>query len=111
LGEGKKATDEEREEYHDRDQAQQVIQEDALSVEVRSDWHSPGDKSEEGEYLILLCTGGPACRIIGDLNEYKEPTRARLEYQDWFTPWNEYITTGSDHEALVTYARSFYFGE
>jgi len=86
--------------------------EDPLSVEVRSDWHSPGaDDDECGEYNILLCTGGPAVRIVGDLNKWKEPESARLEYQDWFTPWENYYLNGNDEEKLVAYARCFYFGE
>ena len=39
-----------------------------------------------------------------------EPDRARLEYQDWFTPWIEYLDMShEEHEALLTYARQFYF--
>lgn len=73
-----------------QDDARQVITEDALSVQVRSDWHNPGEDSEASEFMILLCTGGPAVRIIGELSEYKEPESARLEYQDWGTPWTSY---------------------
>ncbi len=80
--------------------------EDALSLEVRSDWHAIGGESEDSEFCILLCTGGPACRIIGELSS-GEPVRARIEHQDWGTPWTEYITTGSDHDALLTYCRVF----
>lgn len=96
-----------------REDAKQRIQEDPLSIEVRSDWHTPGDKdaSTPSEFCILLCTGGPACRIVGDLNQYAEPTRARIEHQDWFTPWRELIVNHADHEALLTYARCFYYGE
>ncbi len=54
-------------------------------------------------------TGGPATRIIGELNEHGEPTRARLQVQDWGTPWTDY--RGGDQETLLTYARCFYFGE
>ena len=93
-----------------REDAEQRIQEDPLSVQVRSDWHSPGERGEDSDFEILLCTGGPAVRIIGELSN-GEPSRCWLEHQDWGTPWQEYITTGSDHEALLTYARCFYFGE
>lgn len=95
----------------DEEAARQAIEEDALSVEVRSGWYTPGSEDNKPEeYMILLCTGGPAARIVGDLDR-GEPSSARLEYQDWFMPWTEYITTGSVHEALLTYARVFYFGE
>jgi len=109
--EDRKPTDEEREQYHDQEAAHQVITEDALSVEVRSDWHNPGQKGEDTDYLILLCTGGPAVRITGSLDQYGQPASAILEYQDWFTPWTEYFTKGSEREALLSYARCFYFGE
>ena len=109
----KPPTDEEREQYHDEDEARERIQENALSVEVRADWHQPGgEDTKPTEYKILLCTGGPAVRIIGDLNEYQEPETARLEYQDWFTPWEKYRdTTSEEDDKLLTYARQFYFGE
>ena len=109
---GRKATTEEREQYHDEDRASRTIQEDPLSVEVRSDWHTPGaDDAGPTDYTILLCTGGPACRIIGTLNQYHEPDSARIEHQDCGTPWTEY-RLDSDKEALVlTYARQFYYGD
>lgn len=108
--EGDKATDEEREGYHDEEQAREAVEGDPLSIQVRSDWHSLGEESEDEEYEILLCTGGPACRIVGDI-EHGQPYRARLEYQDWFTPWIEYLNmTHTEHEALLTYAQQFYFG-
>jgi hypothetical protein len=95
------------EDAHDR------IQEDPLSVEVRSDWHSPGDGNDKpAEYNILLCTGGPAVRIIGGLGEYGQPETAELEYQDWFTPWEKHLdATPEEDEFLLTYARQFYYGE
>ena len=98
------------EEYHDADQAQQAIHEDPLSVQVRTDWHDPGiDKEQPAEFEILLCTGGPACRMRGDLDDNGEPTRAYLQYQDWGTPWTDYFT--GDMETLLDYARQFWFGE
>jgi hypothetical protein len=111
--EGDKATDEEREDYHDEDSAREAIDNDPLSVEVRSDWHSAGDKGDKPtEYRILLCTGGPAVQITGDLDEYGQPENAKLEYQDWFTPWTEYTdTTSEEDEYLEKYAQQFYFAE
>ena len=108
--------DEEREDYrtryHDKEQASESIDEDPLSVEVRGGWHTPGEDNEMVEYTILLCTGGPACRIIGDLSEHNEPDSARLEYQDWFTPWTKFFDFKDDEEdLLLTYAQHFYYGE
>ena len=75
-----------------------------VTEEERREYH------DEEAYTILLCTGGPACRIIGDLDEHQQPDTAKLEYQDWFTPWVEYYnTTPEEGEALLSYARQFYF--
>ena len=95
----------------DEDTIRQTIEEDALSVEVRSDWHMPGGDSDNAEYNILLCTGGPACRVIGRLNEYGAPESARIEYQDWFTPWENYHLTDEEERDVLEYACCFYFGE
>jgi len=109
--EGMTASEEDRGNYHDEDEARQAIEEDPLSVEVRGDWHQPRSKENDDiEYCILLCTGGPACRIMGDLDSYSQPVRARLEYQDWFTPWIELVDITHSEQALLTYARQFYFG-
>lgn len=96
--------------------AAQQIHEDALSVEVRSAWHVPGNDASNAEYNILLCTGGPACRIIGELGEHGEPETARLEVQDWFQPWTQIrpLVAKGDYNSepiLLAYARCFYFGE
>src|SRR4051812_36069117 len=95
-----------------QEQARERIEADPLSVEVRSDWHTPGDRDgmTPAEYCILLCTGGPACRIVGDLDEHGEPSSARIEHQDWFTPWTEHFPDDDGRTALLAYARCFYFG-
>ncbi len=92
----------------DEEEARQRIQDDPLSVEVRSDWTNPGEPLEPSEFMIILCTGGPAVRIVGELNR-GEPCRAWLEYQDWGTPWTRYF--GADSATLCQYASQFYFGE
>lgn len=86
------------------------VSEDALSVEVRSDWRSPGSEADPAEYAILLCMGGPAVRIVGRLNQWNEPESASLECQDWFTPWSEVSTSSSQDDALLWYASQHYFG-
>jgi len=93
-----------------REDAEQRIQEDALSVQVRGDWYSPGDEtSSPTEFELLLATGGPAVRIRGELDEHCEPARAWLEVQDWGTPWTRYFDASQD--TLLAYVRCFYFGE
>lgn len=89
--------------------ALEAIREDPLSVAIRSDWTVPGYTLEPAEYLILLCTGGPAVRIIGELSQYNEAETATLEYQDWFTPWVELVLTEEEEIALLRYAQQFYY--
>jgi hypothetical protein len=96
-------------ECESQDDARERIQEDPLSLEFRSDWVSSKDEMDIAEYCLLLTTGGPAVRIIGDIED-GEATSARLEVQDWGTPWTEHILTGDDHETLMAYVREFYFG-
>lgn len=108
------------EEFHDADAAREAIQESALSVEVRTPWMQVGRRPEiDGvpfaEYKILLTTGGPALRLVGELDQYGEPETARLEYQDWGTPWTQMFTYEEEKRlkytgALLTYARQFYYG-
>ena len=88
-----------------REEAEQQIQEDALSAQVRSGWEDSAENFKAAEYCLLLTTGGPAVRIVGELED-GEPTSATLEVQDWGTPWTEYM----HGETLLTYARCFCFG-
>ena len=104
------------------DDARQHIEESILSVEVRTGWYMPGQTPKPEEYMILLTTGGPALRLIGDLDEYGQPETARLEYQDWDPPWTEYnpghhddAFKPEDYDAydstLLAFASVFYYGE
>lgn len=95
-----------------REDAEQRIVEDPLSVEVRSGWVTPGQGEETGtydEFQILLCTGGPAVRIMGELSN-NQPSRAWIEYQDWGTPWT-HAPSIIEQDTLLTYCRQFYFGD
>ena len=92
--------------------AEETIQEDPLEVSIRSDWHTPGEEADtDTEYKILLCTGGPAVRIIGQLGKWNEPETAEIQYQDWFTPWVTLPTDSDEEAAMLTYARQFYYGD
>jgi len=97
-----------------RDAISELVLEDALEVKVKTDWHALGEDPELGEYMILLCTGGPAVRIVGEL-EHDAPMSAKLQSQSWFTPWTDYgmeyghsIST-EDTAALLWYAEQFYW--
>ena len=98
---------------HDADAARDAITGDALDVQVRGEWHTPGaiDACAPYEYKILLCWGGPSVQIIGILNEHNVPDSARLQYQDWFTEWMEYPLTKAEEQTLMKYAQQFYFDE
>ncbi len=87
------------------DEAREILDSDPLSVEVRSDWVTPGEEMTAGEFRILLCTGGPAVQIRGELGVHGEPSRAWLEYQDWGTPWTQYFD--ADQSTLLAYASHF----
>lgn len=92
----------------DEDEARDRITEDPLEVQVRSDWTNPGEELTPGEFMILLCTGGPAVRIVGELDQHGEPCRAWMEYQDWDTPWTQYW--GATSSTLCRYASHFFGG-
>lgn len=89
--------------------AREEIQNDPLSVQVRSGWHNPGETGEPEEYEILLCTGGPAVCIVGRLNGHNEPESARIEHQDWGTPWTALKMDYNAEKTVLEYARQFYY--
>lgn len=95
-------------ECKDQDDARQMIQEDALSVQVRSGWVTPGDEMIAEDFELLLSTGGPAVRIVGELDANGEPHRAWLEVQDWGKPWTQYFDIEGD--TLLAYANCFTYG-
>lgn len=89
------------------------IEEDPLSIEVRGGWVTVdciGEPLEPEDYKILLCTGGPAVRLIGELDWVSGPTTVRLEHQDWGTLWTELPVSAEDEEVLLDYAGHFYYG-
>ena len=105
-----RAYDDARLQGRDEREALTAIQEDPLSIQVRSTWEQPGGSRDPAEYRILLSWGGPASRIVGELAN-GEPMTASLEYQDWFMPWEPLHLSNADAEALLEYARCFYFGD
>lgn len=91
---------------NDEDDARQRISEDPLEVTVRSGWVTMGEEMTADDFAILLCTGGPAVRIRGELDNYGTPCRAWMEYQDWGTPWTQYF--GAEQSRLLAYAKHFF---
>lgn len=94
-----------------REDAEQRIHEDPLSVELTFASCAPGETPEADGFEILLGTGGPAVRIVGELDAHNEPKRAWIETQDWFTAWTEYRGDACSNEALLTYCRQLYLGD
>jgi hypothetical protein len=94
------------------DAAQWAIQRVPLAVEVRSGWDDPVRVATSIEYRILCPYGGTAARITGALDGYALPAgTARLEYQDWGTPWTPHPLTDDEADDVLTFARQFNFGE
>lgn len=89
----------------DADEARDRVTEDPLSVEVRSGWVSVGQEMSPDENRIVLCTGGPHVEIIGDLDQYGMPSRARIVYCDWGDSGELF---DFDHGAVLTYAPQFF---
>lgn len=100
------------EEYADADELTQRVMESALSVDVRSGWTPASDVPLQAEeFQILLSTGGPAMRIIGDINR-GSADGAKMEFQDWGTPWTLFCGEDEDYDAALDWFVScFYFGE
>lgn len=85
------------------------ILESPLSLEVRSGWCALGSELSPEEFCILLSTGGPALRIVGDLGLFNCPEHSRMEWQDWGTPWTEYRP--ACRGLLDSWAAQFYWGD
>ena len=82
----------------------------ALSVEFRSGWYSSlDDELVPEEFKILLSWGGPALRIIGEIEE-NFAINPKLQYQDWGTPWTDFEITEDQQKALNWFCNCFYFG-
>ena len=88
--------------YESQEEAEEAIYENPLSIAYRSGWASSREEMQPEEFQILLCTGGPAVRIMGELDFQGEPYRAWFEYQDWGTPWTMLFDGQSD---ALDYAR------
>ena len=97
----------------DIDSACTVVYESPLEMLVRDGWHALDKPGKPEEFLILLCTGGPAVRLRGCLNSNGYVSDAWMEYQDWFTPWTRLThpevpgkTQGEIDDAMKLYAEN-----
>ena len=97
--------------YNQQDELRESVLNSALSVEFRSGWYSSlNDELVPEEFKILLTWGGPALRIIGELDNYG-PVNPKLQFQDWGTPWTDFEITEDQQDALNWFCNCFYFGD
>ena len=109
--------------YIREDEIREQAQDEALSVQFRSGWTSNPEEMKPEEFKILLSWGGPACQIVGKIDDGScEPIDIEIQYQDWGTPWEplqlnsiyaetKILNITSDYEALEWFCNCFYFGE
>jgi len=98
--------------WHDPEAAERHIEESHYGVQVRSDWHNPGEEpdSSSGEYMVTLGGGGPASRIVGYFED-GQAFSAHFEYQDWFKPWTQAHLSGEEEDTLLRFVQCLYFGD
>lgn len=53
-------------------------------------------------YYVTLAGGGPAARLVVEVDEQGEIERAWFEYQDWFIPWT--AAPWQDNELVERFA-------
>lgn len=97
--------------FHFEDAAREEIQNDPLSIEVRSGWENVGSELSASEFRILLCAGGPSVAIVGDLDSYNMPYNPRIIHQDLGTDWQELPLSDEYADDLKYYCNQFYFGD
>ena len=99
--------------YNQQDELRESVLNSALSIQFRSGWYSSlYDRVRIGqpaEFKILLSWGGPALRIIGEIEE-NFSINPKLQYKDWGTPWIDFEITEDQQKALNWFCNCFYFG-
>ena len=94
----------------------------ALDVCWKSDdWQAVGGDKEfmPTKGRVLLTTGGPACQVICDLDNWADHgTNPEIQWQDWGTPWTTpsikcelEIDFDTANDALEWFVNLFYWGE
>lgn len=93
-----------------------IIRQNALSVQIRSDWQTSGRPLTPTKFKLLLYASGPTVRIIGGLtecnpaDEYPEPEDPQVQYRDGFTHWMDYKETTPEQARLILeYCRNYHF--
>ena len=93
------------------EEVQEEARELALSVQVQSGWQTPGQTLSPEEGCILLTTGGPALRLLVELDVDAAPCSCELQWADWGTPWQHFHLTEAEDQAMDWFAELFWYGE
>jgi hypothetical protein len=109
---GQQCIHENPEAWHDEDRAREAIEEGHYGIQIRSEWHNPGENGadRDGEYKVTLGGGGPASQIVGELQD-GEPYTAIFQFQDLFKPWTDAQTTSDQDDIMLEWVQQLYFGE
>ena len=85
-------------------------------AEEKEDWNAVDEIRESlGDCLdlkvkkqleILLSTGGPAPKIVYDIDDEV----ADYYFQDWWKPWTKATLTGEERQLLTEYVQTTYSG-
>jgi len=86
------------------------LREKPASVQIRSAWNNCPSEFKPEEFRIELSGGGPATRIIGDLDEHAEVWSVKPQHQDWFQPWKDLPLDEEETKAVKWFANLFYYG-
>ncbi|MBI5270673.1 MAG: hypothetical protein HY856_13460 [Burkholderiales bacterium] len=88
-----------------QEQALNDIYQDPLEVSVRSGWHLPGVESDDAEFRIVLCTGGPHVELRGDLDEHGSPDSVKVLHNDWFEGLTDAVMSDGDQAKVLRYCQ------
>lgn len=93
------------------DEIRQRAQEQAAGgTSVRSGWVADHRNMEPEYFRIDLAGGGPAVRITGSLARFGQAEDAILAYQDWGTPWTEFLLMNDlERNAVAWFCNQFYW--
>ena len=80
------------------------------SISVRSGWNDSPKEFKPEEFKIELSGGGPATRIIGELDHHCEVYSVKAQHQDWGIPWTDLVLDEQQETAVKWFAGLFYFG-
>jgi hypothetical protein len=80
-----------------------------LFVCVRDGFPAVVIGGEPTQCEILLCTGGPTCRVLVQVGSDGDATHVMLQTQDWYQPWRDVEIGESDRQALMYFARQFWY--